>query len=81
LSAVHEGRTYEGIFRSPDFDVMCKAQKHLFNQELLDAGMIYYLECKLAAEEETWTTDEVKFAFCLQLATLFKLQVAEIKNL
>ena len=81
ISLDHNGKLYEGIFRQPDFDVICKAQKHLTNQEVFNAGLIYFLECQLAIDEDVMKVHVVKAAFCLKLATLFELKVADIKNL
>ena len=81
LTIEHEGKIYDGLFRTPDFDVLIKAEKHIVQQEFYSAGLIYLDSCELAKDEAIESVDVVKAAFCMKLATLFKIKVAEVKNL
>lgn len=70
---------YSLIVREPDLDAISKASK--FISEPFKAGMILYLECKLAVDPEIDGNDKFKASACTQLVKLFKIFEAEVSDL
>ena len=50
-------------------------------RDMMRAGQIYYLDCKLVSDPEMEDDDEVKVGVYLQLVQKFKATTATIKNL
>ena len=50
-------------------------------RDMMRAGMLYYLDCKLAVDKELDEDDEAKAGVYMQLVRKFRAQSATIKNL
>lgn len=50
-------------------------------RDMMRAGLIYYLDCKLAVDKEMDEHEEVRAGACIQLVQQFKAAQATIKNL
>jgi len=50
-------------------------------RDLMKAGMIYFLHCRLAIDKEIESDDELKAGICMKLVGKFRAAETEIKNL
>ena len=50
-------------------------------RDLMKAGMIYFLHCRLAIDKEIEGDDELKAGICMKLVGKFRAAESEIKNL
>jgi hypothetical protein len=69
-----------GYFRKPDLKVI-QASTKFVDTDPVKAGLIQLDTCFLGGDEEFTTNDEVKMSAIKALNTVFKVRVAEIKNL
>jgi hypothetical protein len=68
-----------GYFRKPDLKVI-QAAAPFTDSDPVKAGLIQFENCFLGGDDDFKTNDEVKLSAIQALNKLFKVRVAEIKN-
>ena len=73
-------KEYTGYFRKPDMKVI-QAASAFVDTDPIKSGLIVVDNCFLGGDEAFKTDDEIHVSAALALNRLFKIRVAEIKNL